>query len=257
MGQGMESSEKMHYLIHSLPRTGSTTLARVLNCHPDLSCLIEPFHPKRHDGFFNRIASNDGSIDAAVAMLALRWSGLKHVFESGSGWPFTGKPNMNDRLLLLADKVILLKRRDYLKRYLSGYIAKHLRFWIGSREEFLTRLQGAAFPPIEPVAARDEIAQDQLAMKTRDRIVAELGIISLTIYYEDLFDNEGQINARLIEQITDFLEVRRFLEEEHREQILAASEPLLYRWASSSVYDVIPNVKELEALVSESSTNTV
>ncbi len=36
----------MQFLIFSLPRCGSTTLTRALNCYPGISCALEPFIPE-------------------------------------------------------------------------------------------------------------------------------------------------------------------------------------------------------------------
>jgi hypothetical protein len=45
---GWVTSQK--FLVFSLPRCGSTTLRRILNCHPRLRCLEEPFNPFNYDG---------------------------------------------------------------------------------------------------------------------------------------------------------------------------------------------------------------
>lgn len=245
----MQNCNRMRYIIHSLPRTGSTTLARALNCHPDLSCVTEPFHPKRYDGFFNRSAIEEGSVESAIAMIARRWAGLKHVFDASNGWPFASHPAMNDRLLFMADKVILLKRRDALNRYLSDHIAKHLGFWIGSRDEFLKRLQRAEIPALDAIEVRRKIELDLKTMERRDMIVASAGIETRTLWYEDLFPNDGYLLRQDLDQITSFLGVRPFTELEFATDVLAASTPLVYRWASS--YTTIVNYDEIKAAVEQ------
>lgn len=245
----MQNRTRMRYILHSLPRTGSTTLARVLNCHPDLSCAIEPFHPRRYDGFFNQLAMEEGSIESAVAMIARRWAGLKHVFDASNGWPFNNHPAMNDRLLFMADKVILLKRRDGVSRYLSDHIARHLGFWIGSREEFLSRLQRVQVPVLDPIEVRRKIESDMETMEIRDRLVESAGIEAQTIWYEDLFRNDGYLDREDLNQITSFLGVPPFTDYEFATEVLAASEPLVYRWASS--YTAIANYDEIKAAIDE------
>jgi LPS sulfotransferase NodH len=245
----MQNRTRMRYILHSLPRTGSTTLARVLNCHPELGCVVEPFHPKRYDGFFNQLALEEGSLESAVAMIARRWAGLKHVFDGANGWPFNRRPALNEQLLFLADKVILLKRRDCVSRYLSDHIAKHLGFWIGSREEFLTRLQRVQVPALDPLDVRRRIEFDLETMENRDRLVERAGIEAQTIWYEDLFRDDGYIAREDLDRITSFLGVRPFSPQEFATEIVAASEPLVYRWASS--HAAIANYNELKAAVEE------
>src|ERR1700690_3290485 len=104
------------FVIDSLPRTGSTTLARLLNCHPDIRCLIEPFHPLYH-GHFHVMAMQAKSVEPVLNLIRHRWNGIKHVWEVRDDWPFRDHPELNEAVALNADRIICLERRNLLRRY--------------------------------------------------------------------------------------------------------------------------------------------
>src|SRR5450756_463014 len=102
------------FVLDGFPRCGSTTLMRILSSHPDIECCMEPFHPKRFGGEFNRLALQHQSVAAPLDLIRLRWNGLKHVWEPGTGWPFVENPGLNDDLVRNAGIVVSLRRRNLL-----------------------------------------------------------------------------------------------------------------------------------------------
>ncbi len=176
-----------HFVIDSLPRSGSTTLARLLSCHRDVNCVIEPFHPLRHGGDFHRMSLRRGSVTPALDLIWHRWNGIKHVWEASNGWPFQQKPELNEEIALSAEAVILIERRNYLRRYVSGVISKQLGFWVGTKQEFDARLETAPLPELEPGFVRNELAKDKGGFESLRAALVKRGIPALHITYEDLF----------------------------------------------------------------------
>src|SRR5262245_4712708 len=97
------------FVIVSLPRSGSTTLARLLNCHEQVRCLIEPFHPRRYGGRFHSLAVNR-SVRHTLAAIWTEWNGIKHVWDT-RGFPFFRRTELNNDVILQAGcKIVLLVR---------------------------------------------------------------------------------------------------------------------------------------------------
>src|SRR5438552_16912055 len=185
------------FVITSLPRSGSTTLARILDCHPDVRCLVEPFHPSRYQGTFHRMAMDDGDVTPALERIGSRWNGIKHVWES-SGWPFLGRPELNDRILSRPGlRVVVLVRRNWLRRVVSNLICRQTQFWIGTREEFCSRLERVRLRPLDPGAVLRQIRQDQEAGRRCLESLASQRAEVLSLYQEDLFPAGAGRSERL------------------------------------------------------------
>ena len=139
----------IRFAIVSLPRSGSTSLAEMLNCHRDIRCLIEPFHPKRYDGMFRRSVVGEASLDATLDQIFSRCNGIKHVWES-NGWPFMERPGLNFHMSLKPNlHVIFIVRRNLLQRVVSNLISRQTQYWIGTKERFLERLDQVALAPVD------------------------------------------------------------------------------------------------------------
>jgi hypothetical protein len=235
-------------MIDSFPRTGSTTLVRVLNTHPDINCCMEPFHPRRYGGEFSSLVQRDGNTEAALEHIRFRWNGLKHVWEADTGWPFVGQQHLNDDLIRRAEIILSLRRRNLLRQVVSGYISKCLDFWVGTSAEFYARLDGSYLPPISIPEVAATLATITEALKRREHLLCGLTAKRLTIYYEDFFgddagpDRQYEICHRL------FAEIGHRPLEEHvvRTQCSEYLSPNKYRWANNDVYARIPGSELLD-----------
>jgi hypothetical protein len=69
----------MRFIIFSLPRCGSTTLARALNCYPGIRCALEPFIPENRPPESGTFGSAD-DLDAALTGIWAKHNGFKHVW---------------------------------------------------------------------------------------------------------------------------------------------------------------------------------
>jgi hypothetical protein len=237
-----------YFVVASLPRSGSTTLAAMLNCHPDINCVIEPFHPLRHGGDFHRMSLRAGSVTPALNLIRHRWNGLKHVWEISNGWPFQGKPELNEEILINSSAVLLIERRNYLRRFVSGVISKQLGFWVGTRQEFRARLESIQLRELEPEHVRTEIKRERTGVMAVKAILAARGVSTLHVVYEDLFGEEVSSPT----QIASVLRIWRFLgfpamtAEDCEKSCGPLFERENYKWASPDVYRMIPRVEELE-----------
>jgi len=236
------------FVITSLPRSGSTTLARILDCHPDVRCLVEPFHPSRYQGTFHRMAMDDGDVTPALERIGSRWNGIKHVWES-SGWPFLGRPELNDRILSRPGlRVVVLVRRNWLRRVVSNLICRQTQFWIGTREEFCSRLERVRLRPLDPGAVLRQIRQDQEAVRRCLESLASQRAEVLSLYQEDLFPAGAGRSERLslLNSILGFLGFATVGDSAFGPAWERLFDPESNRWASPEVYRRIPGIGRIE-----------
>lgn len=247
---------KKGFVIDSLARTGSTTLARVLSCHPDIECLIEPFHPRRYGGQFRQMALQAKSVEPVLDLIWQRWSGIKHVWQASKGWPFPEDPHLNDGIVLAAGRVIFLERRNLLRRYISSIVSRQLDFWIGSREDFLARLGNVQLGDLNLLMAQQEIRQDQAATQRRLQLFRENKVQVIHLHYED-FLGEGvtkQWQFETIGKILGFLGLEGISESLFEKECARFLDPSTYQWASADVYGMIPGVEEIERVLGSDET---
>lgn len=239
---------KRGFIIDSLPRTGSTTLARLLNCHPEIKCLVEPFHPRRYDGQFHAMALQASSVEPALNLIWHRWNGIKHVWDAFRSWPFPENPKLNDGIIREAGHVILLERRNLLRRYVSGMISMQLDFWIGTQQQFRARLENAQLKELNPANVLRELKKDRAAAEQRLKFVQSEGVPSMHLFYEDLFEVgiTTQQQFETMSSILRFLGFSEVSESAFRNEWVPLLDRDTYQWASADVYRMIPGIEDLE-----------
>lgn len=244
------------YLIDSLPRSGSTSLAKLLNCHPNAPCLIEPFHPRRYDGQYYRMALGAGSLELALSMIWHRWSGIKHVWTPVELWPFSNMPSLNEEIVRRVDRVIFIERRNLLKRYVSSAICRQLDFWIGTRHELLARLANCQLRPLDFEAARNEIHKSRSAIEGRIAFLRESGVPTLHLFYEDFYSENATQRTKQsnLNDVLQFLGYEAVDTTTFEQKYAAYFDSDTFQWASREVYDQIPDIDRFEDAFGSDST---
>lgn len=244
-----EAREK-GFVIDGPTRTGSTTLAALLNRHPDIQCLVEPFHPLRYGGQFHNMAVAEQTVEPALNLIWYRWSGIKHVWES-SGWPFVENPELNNGIVLGAQRVIFLRRRNLLRRCISSLISKQLRFWVGTREEFYVRLEDVQLTKMSPNVIVEEIKRDEAAVNRRLSLLRDHVPEVMHLFYEDLYAESVTITQQraAINDVLAFLGFTSVPEDVFVTQWAHTLNPDNYRWSSPDVYRQIPGIERIESAV--------
>src|SRR5262249_26253559 len=116
-------------LVYCLARTGSTTLVRMVNCLPGTRCLNEPFNPNNLGGRHLRRVVEEASVAPALSSLSTEWNGIKQVWDP-SGWPFPAGSKYNEELLRqCGGPIVILSRRNALKRVVSSQISEQTKVW--------------------------------------------------------------------------------------------------------------------------------
>lgn len=243
------------FLITSLPRTGSTTLANLLNEHRDIRCLIEPFHPYRYRGSFHNLAHSQ-SLDAAMETIWRRWNGVKHVHES-NGWPFPLHPDWNLHLVTRQpQRVIHLCRQNLLRRFVSNAICRQTGLWMGSRQEFIRRLSMVELQPLSASVVKASVDRDREVVAACEAALRTNNVPVLRLDYETFFDAEPADDQQYSEvlKLLDFLGVPAISRVAFNTRWLRYFNIAEHRWADETVYRRIPEVDALEAAVGSDDT---
>lgn len=249
---GVENMSQHHgAILDSLPRVGSTSLARALNVHADINVFIEPFHPRRYRGQFNRDARARGSVAHALEFLWERHSVIKHVWEQDA-WPFQAMPALNAEVVLASARIVSLSRKNLLQRYVSNVLSRKLDFWIGTKQEFISRLGRVTFEELDPSRVLAKLKGDAAAIANRERLIAESGHPVLFLKYEDLFSPSASTAEQfnILNQVIEFLGFRPLTEAEYVTSAAVFLAPEVYRWADEDVYHHLPNARELDGELS-------
>jgi hypothetical protein len=210
-----------------------------------IQCLIEPFHPRRYEGRFHKRVTDAESLAHTLEGLSTRWNGIKHVYEA-SGWPFPQKPELND-LMLLGHKVIVMTRRNLLKRFVSHYICRYTNYWIGSKQEFHRRITSVQIPTIEPALISQEIKKDIVVTAERTRFLQENGIDFMRVVYEDLYlEKDSVAQAREIAHVMKFVGVAPITSDDGMERIRSLLDRGPHQWSSVEVYKIVPGIERVE-----------
>ena len=239
-------------MIDSLPRVGSTSLARAINQHPDIAVLIEPFHPKRYDGRFHQTALARGSVAPVLTHIWKRFNLIKHVWEENA-WPFRDIPTLNDEVVMQAGRVISMKRKNLLRRYVSNVISRRLDFWIGTREEFRSRIQREDLIELHPSRVLRSLERDAVVISQRERLLSAKGEDVMCLTYEDLYGPSIAASEQFssLNTVVSFLGFRPFTEQEYFSGPAQFFRPEVYRWADEELYQRLANGRELDEALAD------
>jgi LPS sulfotransferase NodH len=234
-------------VIVSLPRSGSTTLARLLDSHDDVRCIVEPFHPHRYGGHFHQFARRR-SVGAAFSAIWAQWTAVKHVWDL-NGFPFFGRPELNDETLIHAGcRVILLVRRNILRRIVSQHLSRQTRYWIGPREGFIAKLSDTSVVALDPWRVCLDIRAEQEALASQTKFLAEHDIPFLRLDYEDLFRPGASVSdqASVLNDMLSFVGLAPFDRDGFIEKCTSHLDRNKNQWATEEVYRRIPDIERLE-----------
>ena len=173
------------FLVFSLPRCGSTTLRRLLNCHPRIRCLEEPFNPFNYDGKYLKQVTDTAALDETLLDIWRSYDGIKHTW-CPDGWPFID-PAFNAALLLKPNlKVVFLRRRNLLQRLVSVHISNQTGVWGLFDQHDRKTVADCAFAPMNIDIAKPQLDWDRRMLSDYRRRLVDNGSHFMELLYEDL-----------------------------------------------------------------------
>jgi len=237
-----QSGESTNFILLASARTGSTTLADLLNSHPAVSCLREPFNPEHGIKWgkkpYARQLQEGVPLCDVVRDIFSEYTGFKHLTEQLT------PANNNALIQFPACRRIFLWRRNHLQRVISNYISMRAGHWHSDVNKILV----ANFQPIDIDELKRRIARQRKQIERYRELCEEMGCF--VVSYEDLFDPHHELarKHKLLDEIFDYLGIEKSgqLPTSVSERIQALLNPEVRKLNSPLTYQLIPNIEEIE-----------
>jgi len=266
------TTSRSHFMIFADPRTGSSTLVRLLNAHPEINCQPEPFHQDHGVPFQNQYLSaakeDPGlQLDPERSRDSQHWvaryplpvldkiiaeinqqnhNGIKHL-------PYSLSFDQNLHLLMNAyDRVIFLGRNNQLKRMVSLHISLQARHFQGDRNKLFEK----QYQPLDVDQLRRHMRWEQRRQHQYRTIARSLGKEVFDLDYEDFLDpsltQASKINK--LNEVYRYLGVSAITETRHIETIQQLLDPIQNQFNDQQTYRLIPNINEIEKALASKET---
>jgi hypothetical protein len=237
-------NRKEKFAILGLARTGTTSICNIVNrLFPDL-CLTEPFNPVLYGGKYHRRVFECGLEKSLLEILDI-YGGIKHVW-GNNGWPFVNQESYNDEIFTHSwDKVLVISRRNHLKRIISGAIAKQTNVWHVRRPEDQVRRKETEFSPILPMYVDARLDIDRKLMQNALQRIRQRSFPYLEVEFDSVFNPR----RRMLERVDEIVGILSFLDIKTPPAAGAIFGELLNmesQNASQDLYLQIPNIAEIE-----------
>jgi hypothetical protein len=236
------------FLIFSMPRCGSTTLQRLVNCHPRIQCLEEPFNPFNYDGKYLRQVFDMASLDDTLLDIWRTNNGIKHTW-CPDGWPFIGNQTFNAALLLKpGQKIVYLRRRNLFRRLVSVHVSNQTGIWGLFSQNDRPRVANCVFTSMDMDATKSQLDWDNRMLGYYQRLLVDSGSDFMELAYEDLYDPAATTERRLIvlNEIFAFLGADPIGEENAMLRVKELLDPTIMKFNSIETYRRIPGIADLE-----------
>jgi hypothetical protein len=243
----------IRFLLFSLPRCGSTTLMHILACHPEISCVAEPFNADQSGSYYLDRVHDPSTLATTLDEIFAKHQGIKHVWHA-SGWPFAD-PSFN---MLLLDQpnvtVLFLGRRNGLRRLLSWEIAVQTNIW-HHRDPKPNRPLAA----LDLVALQSDLAEARTAAAVCVSRMAANQARFEQIWYEDFFGRTAPLTDRLarIDDLLRFIGYPPLADSEGRDRAAGLLDPNINRVNDEGSYRRIPNIDDIDAICSNDQVGRV
>ncbi|HEY9809667.1 MAG TPA: tetratricopeptide repeat protein [Halomicronema sp.] len=257
----VEEKHLSKFIIFAQARTGSTTLAAILNVHPKINISFEPFCTEENVGisfsknylkdsqqveflpkqseFFHWVHQYPISVlKNVLEEIHKKFNGIKHLSYS---LPY----QINQSLLSQPEyKVIFLTRRNLLQQVVSINISQQSGEWVTNKQ----KVKEAQYVSIDLHNLKNELTKHQQEIKTYKAELQKTDRNFLEIYYEDIFDGNLFLDLKLkkIHQILDYLGLGWFEEEWQLNKVKELLDPKKQKLNSAETYQLIPNIFEIE-----------
>lgn len=237
----------MRFVIFSLPRCGSTTLARALNCYPGIRCVLEPFIPEHLGPRYGTISDGE-TLDSALTEIWRDYNGIKHVWYT-TGWPFNGTLALNRKLLQCKDaKIIFLSRRNQLLRIISGEMSWQTNIWGDFTEAEREWVREFDYKPLTPENIEHQLRSIASGIKELKDTVRACGASFFELYYEDLFADDVYLAKRLqiLGRLREFIGAPQEYDVQTDFTVADLLNPAKSKLNLTETYLRIPNIAEIE-----------
>lgn len=227
------------FVLFANARSGSTSLAKLLNESPDVKLCIEPFHPNYNvwnpsERNYSEFIKNKETMNQALDELFEKFNAIKvlvYQFDEEIYKEMLGRESL---------KIVFLRRRNLAQAALSSLIGQQTSIW---HKEDLDESKYLNLKPIEISEIKNIV----------DYIGKMNGIYAnymetkrdgdyLNLFYEDLYSDLLDVNIKKISEICNFLDISL----PPTEAIEKYMTPANAKQNQHNLYKKIPNWKEIE-----------
>lgn len=235
----MDSNLRLILFAHA--RSGSSSLYEILQLHPQLNILEEPFNEGFNSWYPDKptyldLITDTATLDAQLAAIFAEYNGIKVLQYQLPAELYTYL------LLKPAYKVIFLRRRNLLQSVVSGAIAEQTSLW--KRWDMQRPLQDyyADLQPLALAEIAEHIANLKENLDYYERVIdSRAPDTYLKLIYEDLYFCSAQQQEQWLAQIWRFLDVEP-LQSAARQAYL---QPEQAKLNSPTTYQFLPNAAEI------------
>jgi len=194
------------FAIFAHARSGSTSLATVIDASPDVKMAIEPFHPEYskwnpNEPDYSSIIKDKISMNKALEELFSKYNAIKVL-----QYQFSDEIYI-ELLKRKAIKILFLRRKDYLAGVISGLIAEQTNVW--KKDDIKTKVDYSKLKPLSISRAKKMLTYVSEQMEFYEDFLRENRKGEyLKIYYEELFSEDQMQNLEKIQRIRKFLEIK-------------------------------------------------
>lgn len=233
-------NSNLKILLFAHPRSGSTTLMQILNLHPEINLMHEPFNEEREqwaEGNKNYINETKTIVDLDQALEEIHktYNGFKHL-------AYQLPEELTEHLLKNKGyKIIFLHRKNHLKSMVSAFIAEQTSVWTPEEKE--QKGEPESLKPLDIEEMRKEIEYLKHDLKSYRSMVQQSGTPMMEVTYEDLFTVPDDKRLEKTKKIFAFLNLGfpdNKLEEV--ESLIAPKRKI----TNNGTYNLVPNIKEVE-----------
>jgi LPS sulfotransferase NodH len=230
---------KSKFLILANARSGSTSLAKLLNESVDVNLCMEPFHPKYslwNPGERNYLEyiRDENTLNKAVEEIYTHHNAMKVLVYQ------MPKKIYLSILARKEIKIIFLRRINLAQAALSSQIGEQTSIW---HKEDMDEEKYNTLKPIE-VPVLEEIVRfvSDKNMTYSDFLDKNRPSDHLDLFYENLYSEDSEKNLKTVTEICSFLNVQL----PPKEAIDKWMKPTNSKQNQNDLYKKVPNLEEIE-----------
>lgn len=236
------SNHPLRLLFLAHPRSGSSSLYEILQSHPDLNILEEPFN----ENFTRWNPANKNYLEPVHDISSLDEQ-IAEIFESYNGikiLDYQLPPELIAHVIRRPDcKIVFLRRMNLLQAVVSVLIAEQTKLW--KKWEMTKPLEAyyRALQPLDLADIRQRVAETKGRLDLFESVVDERAkneTVKLT--YEELFFSEPARQNQQFAALWEALHVAPLDLEQHR----AYLRPEEAKINSAATYAFLPNAREID-----------
>jgi hypothetical protein len=236
----MDPNLQLIFFAH--PRSGSSSLFQILQLHPDLHLLEEPFNENftrwsPHNPNYRDQIHDNASLDAQLTVIFTNYNGLKLL-------DYQLPDELIVHLLHQPDThVLFLRRRNLLQTVVSNLIAEQTHLWKKwdmkqPLEEYYRNLQ-----PLDVADVQRRVEGLQRHLEFCEAVIdTRPGVKALKLVYEDLYFTSAEQRNQQVAAIWRWLGITPL----EAKQIQYYLDPAAVKINSAATYAWVPNAPEIE-----------